>query len=104
MPLSKSSDLHGAAPDKSAVALLLIDWINDLEFESGAKLLPHALRAAKATAALRKRAKQAGVPIIYCNDNFGRWRSDFRSLLEHCLHDEVRGRAIAQLLAPDEED
>ena len=104
MPLSKSSDLHGAAPDKSAVALLLIDWINDLEFDSGAKLLPHALRAAKATAALRKRAKQAGVPVIYCNDNFGKWRSDFRSLLEHCLHDEVRGRPIAQLLAPDEED
>jgi nicotinamidase-related amidase len=104
MPLSKSSDLHGAAPDKSAVALLLIDWINDLEFDSGAKLLPPALRAAKATAALRKRAKQAGVPVIYCNDNFGRWRSDFRSLLEHCLHDEVRGRPIAQLLAPDEED
>ena len=104
MPLSKSEDLHGAAPDKCAVALVLIDWINDLEFDSGAKLLPEALKAAKATAALRKRAKQAGVPVIYCNDNFGKWRSDFRSLLEHCLKDEVRGRAIAELLAPDEED
>ena len=104
MPLSKSEDLHGAAPDKCAVALVLIDWINDLEFDSGAKLLPEALKAAKATAALRKRAKQAGVPVIYCNDNFGKWRSDFRSLLEHCLKGEVRGRAIAELLAPDEED
>ena len=104
MPLSRAKDLHGAAPDECAVALLLIDWINDLEFDGGDKLFPQALKAAHATAALRKRAKQAAVPVIYCNDNFGRWRSDFRSLLEHCLHDDVRGRPIAQLLAPDEED
>jgi nicotinamidase-related amidase len=104
MPLSRSRDLHGAAPDKCACALLLIDWINDLEFDSGEKLLPRALAAAKATAALRRRAKQAGVPVIYCNDNFGKWRSDFRSLLDHVLKDEVRGRPIAQLLAPDEQD
>jgi nicotinamidase-related amidase len=104
MPLSRSRDLHGAAPDKCACALLLIDWINDLEFDSGEKLLPRALAAAKATAALRQRAKQAGVPVIYCNDNFGKWRSDFRSLLDHVLKDEVRGRPIAQLLAPDEQD
>ena len=104
MPLSRSKDLHGAAPDKCPVALLLIDWINDLEFDRGDELLPQALAAAKATAALRRRAKQAGVPVIYCNDNFGRWRSDFRSQLEHVLKDDVRGRPIAELLAPDEDD
>ena len=104
MPLSKASDLHGAAPDACAVALLLIDWINDLEFDGGETLFPQALKAAQATAALRKRAKQAGVPVIYCNDNFGKWRSDFRSLLQHVLNDDVRGRPIAQLLAPDEHD
>jgi nicotinamidase-related amidase len=104
MPLSKGKDLHGAAPDESPVALLLIDWINDLEFASGDKLLPQALAAARATAALRKRAKAAGVPVIYCNDNFGKWRSDFRTLLEHVLHDDVRGRPVAELLAPDEDD
>jgi isochorismate hydrolase len=104
MPLSRSKDLHGSAPDKCTVALLLIDWINDLEFESGDKLLPAALAAAKPTAALRRRAKEARVPVIYCNDNFGKWRSDFRSLLEHCLEDDVRGRPIAELLKPDEDD
>ena len=104
MPLSKSKDLHGSAPDKCSVALLLIDWINDLEFDAGEKLLPQALAAAKATGALRRRAKQAGVPVIYCNDNFGKWRSDFRSLLEHVLNDDVRGRPIAQLLVPEQDD
>lgn len=104
MPRSSSSDLHGNAPDRCAAALLLIDWINDLEFDGGDKLLPQALAAAKATAALRRRAKQAGVPVIYCNDNFGRWRSDFRTLLEHVLQDDVRGKPIAELLAPDDKD
>ena len=96
--------LHGSAPDRCPVALLLIDWINDLEFEGGDRLLERALPAARATAALRTRAKAAGVPVVYCNDNFGRWRSDFRSLLRHCLDGGVRGRPIAELLAPDEDD
>src|SRR5918992_2383232 len=102
MPLSKSKDLHGSAPDKCAAALLLIDWINDLEFDSGERLLPAALEAAKTTAALRKRAKRAGVPVIYVNDNFGKWRSDFRTLLEHCL--KSKGRPIVELLRPHEDD
>ena len=104
MPLSKGKDLHGAAPDQCAVALLLIDWINDLEFEGGERLLAHALLAARATAELRNRAKRAGIPVIYCNDNFGKWRSDFRSLLDHVLHDDVRGRPIGELLKPDQHD
>jgi nicotinamidase-related amidase len=100
MPRSRNSGNSERCP----VALLLIDWINDLEFEGGDKLLAQALAAARATAALRRRAKQAGVPVIYCNDNFGKWRSDFRSLLEHVLQDEVRGKAIAELLKPGEDD
>jgi nicotinamidase-related amidase len=104
MPRSNSSDLHGNAPDNCPVALLLIDWLNDLEFPGGDRLLPQALAAAKATAALRGRAKQAGIPVIYCNDNFGRWRSDFRSLLEHVLRDDVRGKPIAELLVPEDDD
>jgi hypothetical protein len=38
MPL-ENHNLHGDAPDKAAVALLLIDVINDLEFREGAQLL-----------------------------------------------------------------
>jgi nicotinamidase-related amidase len=49
-------------------------------------------------------AKARGIPIIYVNDNFGKWKSDFRKLLEHCLEDDVRGREIAKALRPDEDD
>jgi nicotinamidase-related amidase len=101
---ARQHDLHGNAPDKCAVALLLIDWINDFEFDDAEKIFPRALDAAKAAAALKARARKAGVPVIYANDNFGKWRSDFHMLLEHCLKDGVRGEPIAQLLKPDEED
>jgi nicotinamidase-related amidase len=101
---ARKSDLHGSAPDSSAVALLIIDMINDLEFEGGAQLLPQALAAAKRIAALKQRARVAGVPVIYVNDNFGRWRSDFRQAVNHCLVDGVRGRPLAETLRPDRDD
>jgi nicotinamidase-related amidase len=86
------------------VALLIIDMINDLEFEGGEALLPRALAAANAIAALKRNARRCGVPVIYVNDNFGKWRSDFRALLIHCLNDGVRGRPLAEVLKPDDED
>jgi nicotinamidase-related amidase len=101
---ARKSDLHGSAPDSSAVALLIIDMINDLEFEGGAQLLPQALATAKRIAALKQRARVAGVPVIYVNDNFGRWRSDFRQAVNHCLTDGVRGRPLAETLRPDRDD
>jgi nicotinamidase-related amidase len=100
----KNQDLHGSAPDKSDIALLIIDMINDLDFPEGKQLLAHALPAARQIAALKQRAKAAGVPVIYVNDNFGRWRSDFRAQVEHCLHDGVAGQPLAELLRPDEDD
>jgi nicotinamidase-related amidase len=53
---------------------------------------------------LKQRARAAGVPVIYVNDNYGQWRSDFRTLVHHCLEDDVRGRALAHTLAPDDDD
>jgi nicotinamidase-related amidase len=100
----KTRDLHGSAPDECRVALLVIDMINAFDFHGAEAMLPRALAAAKATAALKQRAHHAGVPVVYVNDNFGKWRSDFRSILAHCLHDGVRGKPIAELLKPGEDD
>ena len=97
-------DLHGNAPDQCPVALLLVDVINDLEFEGGDRLLPNALPAAERLAALRRAARERDIPVIYANDNFGRWRSDFRHVVRHCLEDGVRGEPIARLLRPDDDD
>ena len=99
-----SSDLHGNAPDNSTVALLLIDVTNDLEFEGGEILAAQLLAAAAHISALRLRARRAGIPVIYVNDNFGKWRSDFRKLVHHVIEDETRGQKVAERLRPSPDD
>lgn len=100
----ESSDLHGNAPDNAPVALLLVDVINDFEFPGGAQLFRHALPAAKRIAKLKERCSRSGVPAIYVNDNFGKWRSDFKKLVSHCLKDDVRGERVVKLLKPGRDD
>ncbi len=101
---ARNNDLHGNVPDQCPVALILIDVINDMEFDEGEALLRNALPAATNLARLKRRAKEARVPVIYVNDNFGKWRSDFRQQLDHVLEDGVRGEPLANLLRPDDED
>ena len=99
----KNQDLHGMVPDAAPLALLLIDVINAMEFEGGEKLAEAALPAAQRLAELSARARELGIPVIYANDNFGKWRSDFREVVEHALED-VPGRPIAELLKPRPDD
>jgi nicotinamidase-related amidase len=99
-----NDDLHGSAPDKSTFALLLIDVINDLDFPEANQLLRFARPMARKLLRLKQRAKRAGVPVIYVNDNFGRWQSDFRRQVQHCLRAEARGQEIVRLLQPEEDD
>ena len=101
---ARNPDLHGNAPDKSPVALILIDVINALDFDRGEDLLEHALPMARNIAALKKRAKAVGIPTVYANDNFGRWQSDLNQVLDHVLHDGVPGRPLAEILHPEKDD
>jgi nicotinamidase-related amidase len=100
---AKNRDLHGSVPDRSDVVLILTDLINDFEFDGAGPLLRNALGIAPRIAALKKRAKRNAVPIIYVNDNFGKWRSDFKGLVDHCLQNG-RGRRLARMLRPDDDD
>ncbi|HEX5887075.1 MAG TPA: isochorismatase family cysteine hydrolase [Pyrinomonadaceae bacterium] len=102
MPV-RSEDLHGSAPDKCGAALLLIDVINDFDFPESEQLLRLAMPAGRNIAQLKQRAKEAGIPAIYVNDNFGRWRSDFKKIVDHC-REEGKGKEFVELLLPDEDD
>jgi nicotinamidase-related amidase len=99
-----NQDLHGSAPDHSAAALLLVDVINPLDFPEADELLRAAIPAADRLAALKKRARAAGVPTIYANDNFGRWRSDLSAVVERCLERSCKGRPLVERLRPDPDD
>lgn len=102
--VAKNQDLHGQVPDTAPVALLIIDMINDLEFEDGERQFASALPAARRIADLKRRAKEAGIPTIYVNDNFGRWQSDLNKLVDHCRQDGMRGKPLVELLLPEEDD
>ena len=86
------------------MALLMIDVINDLEFADNQSLLRHARPMASRIAALKNRARAAGIPSIYVNDNFGKWQSDFRKQVQHCRDEKVCGAFLVEKLAPEPED
>lgn len=85
-------------------ALLLIDVINDLAFAGSDELVAQAEPMAVRLAALKRRATAAGVPTIYINDNFGKWRSDFRQTVAHCTARSSPGRRVSQRLRPTARD
>ncbi|MCA1579544.1 MAG: cysteine hydrolase [Acidobacteria bacterium] len=99
-----SEDLHGSAPDKSKTVLLLIDVINDFDFEEGEDLLRLAMPAGRNIAKLKERTRAAGIPSIYVNDNFGRWQSDFKKIVAHCRRDDGRGKPFVEMLLPEDDD
>jgi len=101
---AKNHDLNGNVPDDSPVVVVVIDVINDLEFPGGEELEGPAVEMARRLCPLLDRARKAGVSVIYANDNFGKWRSDFRALLDHCLNDDVRGRRVVEQLRPGADD
>jgi nicotinamidase-related amidase len=99
----KNIDLHGSEPDKHKFALLLIDVINDFDFPEADQLLKYARPMATNLLRLKRRAQKAGVPVIYVNDNFGRWKSDFRRTVDHCAR-HGHGRDVVKLLRPEKSD
>ena len=101
---AKNQDLHGSVPDKSSLALLMIDVVNQFDFDGSDELLAHARQMAERLAVLKSRAKEVAIPVIYVNDNFGKWRSDVRSLLAHALGPECKGREVVKQLEPDDDD
>jgi nicotinamidase-related amidase len=84
--------------------LLLIDVINGFDFEGSEGLVRAAERAAPNIERLAARARDARVPVIYVNDNFGRWRSDFRMTYEACTAPSMPGRNVSRRLQPAETD
>src|SRR6266513_1831031 len=99
----KNINLHGSAPDKHTFALLLVDVINDFDFPEAVQLLKYARPIARKLLRLKRRVQKVGVPVIYVNDNFGRWKSDFRRTVDHCAR-HGRGRDVVKLLQPGKSD
>lgn len=105
-PQRPSFHLDGAGHTlpRAPAVLLLVDFINPLQFPGADRLAGPARAAAQATLRLKRRFARDGVPTIYANDNYGIWRSDFRELLRHCSEQPGATGCMAQWLAPAPDD
>lgn len=98
---------NGSAPHSGQIdktALLLVDVISDFEFEDGHRLFENAVPAAKKIADLRRKATTAGLPVIYVNDNFGKWQEDLEKQAERIIESSAMGRKIVEILRPGSDD
>ena len=85
---------------RSRRVLILVDFINPLNFPGAEKLARPALGAARATVRLRGQLDREKVAVVYANDNYGSWQSDFQGQVAQCCErDDISGE-IARLLAP----
>lgn len=89
-------------PSPVPVALLLIDVLTTFNFPDGDAILKEALSMRDSLIKLKARAREAGIPVLYVNDNFGDWRSEKEVLIGRCL--EAKGGQFVRPLLPDSED
>src|SRR4051794_4033052 len=101
---AKHPDLHGNVPDQCQVALLIVDVVNALRFEGGEAFARRATAAGRRIVELKARASAAHVPVIYVNDNAGRWRSDIRQVVADCCADDAPGSELSRMLVPAAND
>lgn len=104
MPVDEAAAPLADAPAAHATALLVIDMLSDWRFPDAEPLLAQTLRAAPRIAALKARCQAIGIPTIYVNDNQGRWRSDFRALVQEVMDCEGAAAEICRALAPEADD
>jgi len=96
--------MRPAKVPRSPRVLILVDYINPLNFPGAEKLAKPALAAARATLRLRERLSHEKVAVVYANDNYGAWQSDFQGLVGQCCEREDVSGEIARLLAPRPQD
>src|SRR5436190_7071155 len=102
--VSQNRNLHGNVPDHCPLVLLIVDVLNDLDFPGGQALVKAAPRLARNIAALKRRCDAAGIPSIYVNDNWKKWRSDVAGVIKHCCRADAPGRALVEPLIPSRAD
>jgi nicotinamidase-related amidase len=97
-------DLHGNAPDECKTALVIIDVITDLDFPQNTELVEQSASLAKNIAGLKRECRKRGIPVIYVNDNRGRWRSDSAAVIKWATRRGSLGRAMVKRLLPHPND
>nr|WP_099158929.1 isochorismatase family cysteine hydrolase [Virgibacillus ndiopensis] len=83
-------------------AVLFIDLINDFNFERSEKLLHHTKEILPHLQRLKAFAKKNNLPIIYVNDHYDLWQSDFKKIIDHCTNEY--SHEVINAIKPDDDD
>jgi nicotinamidase-related amidase len=93
-----------AGRDRRRWALLLVDFLNPLDFTSDSAFVRRAIAAGRATRRVMARLKRGKVPVIYANDHWGAWTRNFDDVIAGIASQPVPGRELVELLAPATHD
>lgn len=104
MKISRAARLATDDVEQSTTVLLLVDFINPMDFEGAERLATRAVAAAQAATALRDRLGRDGFRTVYANDNYGRWNSDFACLWRRCVQRGGEAETMARALKPKPSD
>jgi len=88
----------------TSTALLLIDFLNPLDFPGAGRLKKRAIEAARHTAALKKQAQAAKLPCIYVNDHFGDWGASVAEVIAAVEQSNPAAQELVSLLGPGKGD
>ncbi|MFC4387732.1 isochorismatase family cysteine hydrolase [Gracilibacillus marinus] len=83
-------------------ALLVIDLMNDFDFHEGKHLLEHTKKILPNIEKLKNYAKDNHYPIIYINDHYDTWETDYKKIAKACETKE--NKDVINVGLPDSED
>jgi nicotinamidase-related amidase len=83
-------------------AVLVIDLLNTFDFTGGEKLKEAVAAMIDPIRSLRQQARGADVPVIFVNDNYGRWHDEPSELIAFVR--EGDGGELIEQLKPGKDD
>ncbi|KAA6442324.1 isochorismatase family cysteine hydrolase [Bacillus atrophaeus] len=87
---------------KSGTALLIVDMINNFQFDMGESLAQKTEQIVPHILSLKKHAKQNNWPIIYINDHYGLWQADISTIENECKNE--LSESIIEKISPQDDD
>ncbi len=98
-PAEKTPLAEDQAPQ--GYVLLIIDMVSDWNFPDEERLLSEAEIIAPRISELKKQCRTLGIRTVYANDNQGRWRSDFKAIVQSAERRGGAAQRIANMLVSD---
>jgi nicotinamidase-related amidase len=82
-------------------ALLIIDIINDFDFDAGEALAENTKKIIEPIVKLKKTFNQKDMPVIYINDHYYLWQADFEKIKDHCRNE--KSEEIINTISPEKD-